>query len=209
MIGVGHIHDLFGQRLPPWPWNQTVAGERMKRAATISSCGAYRYWLEREWCPGLGTAVFVMFNPSTADADVDDPTIRRCFGFAYSWSLGRIVVVNLFAYRTAFPKELKRAVDPIGPENLAHIDRACALVKSDVRNRLICAWGAHGEYRDQGRAITSRIAAAGITPMCFAITKNGHPAHPLYQATFTKLKPYTIPSTPAAPSAAEPTPEAA
>ena len=68
-------------------------------AAGISECGCYRYWLTRTWNPRRATLCWVLLNPSTADADRDDPTIRRCQGFARSWGYGGIVVVNLFAYR--------------------------------------------------------------------------------------------------------------
>lgn len=89
--------------------------------AGISECGTYRYWLCREWSPGLDSLVWLMLNPSTADATQDDPTIRRCMGFARRWGYGGITVVNLYAYRATNPRDLLTAADPVGPEN----DRYC------------------------------------------------------------------------------------
>lgn len=71
-------------------------------AAVISPDGVYRYRLDRELPTQLETrsrtVCFVMLNPSTADADQDDPTIRRCLGFAETWGYDKLVVVNLFGY---------------------------------------------------------------------------------------------------------------
>lgn len=74
----------------------------MHRSAVISPCKMYRYLLRRAWDESLPTALFVMLNPSTADAEVDDPTIRRCMGFARSWGMGSIEVVNRLLRRVEF-----------------------------------------------------------------------------------------------------------
>ena len=78
-------------------------GSAMTGTAWISECGRYRYSLTRRFADGLDL-VFVMLNPSTADADKDDPTIRRCCGFADRMGFGGIIVVNLFALRAAAPE---------------------------------------------------------------------------------------------------------
>src|SRR5262245_19133112 len=91
------------------------------KEALISPCGLYRYWLTRTWDNSLRRVCWVMLNPSTADAEQDDPTIRRCVGFARSWGAGGIIVVNLFAFRASDPKALLRAADPVGPDNDGHI----------------------------------------------------------------------------------------
>src|SRR5712664_2208515 len=87
------------------------------RSAGFSCCGLYRYWLRRHWDAELPPVCFVMLNPSTADAERDDPTIRRCCGFSRRWGYGGIVVVNLYAFRTSDPCCLRNAVHPVGPEN--------------------------------------------------------------------------------------------
>jgi hypothetical protein len=97
--------------------------ESMLRHATISDCGKFRYRLFRKW--GCGSPLlFVMLNPSTADGEKDDATIRRCLRFAMAHDFGELEVVNLFAYRATDPKELRRAGYPVGPENDQHITDA-------------------------------------------------------------------------------------
>src|SRR5262249_14212908 len=92
--------------------------EEVRRAAVISDCGRYRYSLTRRWGDAAEPrALFVMLNPSTADAEQDDPTIRRCIGFAKAWGMGSLEVVNLYALRATDPAALLSAPDPIGPKN--------------------------------------------------------------------------------------------
>ena len=102
-----------------------------RKQAVLSDCGTYRYRLWRKW--GCGSPLlFVMLNPSTADAEVDDATIRRCLGFADAHGFGELEVVNLYAYRATDPADLKRAGYPVGPDNDAHIEdamHACAAVE--------------------------------------------------------------------------------
>lgn len=136
--------------------------------------GPYRYRLWREWEPGPRIA-FVMLNPSTADAEEDDPTIRRCVGFAKALGAGAIDVVNLFALRATDPRELAKHSAPVGPENDAWIVTAaleCEMV--------ICAWGAHAHARDRATRVLGILRCANRQPMCLRQTKAGHPAHPLY-----------------------------
>ena len=93
-------------------------------AAVLSPCGAYRYLLTRRFGPGKKLATFVMLNPSTADAERDDATIRKCVGFARSWGCAGLQVVNLFAFRATDPTDLRMADDPVGPENDVWLGRA-------------------------------------------------------------------------------------
>jgi hypothetical protein len=90
---------------------------KINHSATLSECGLYRFTLERSWAsdlkkPWLG---WIMLNPSTADASVDDPTIRRCMGFATDWGFGGIAVRNLFNLRTKDPLDLLKSAAPIAP----------------------------------------------------------------------------------------------
>jgi hypothetical protein len=114
-----------------------------------------------------------MLNPSTADENIDDPTIRRCIGFAKSWNCGSLEVVNLFAYRATNPDELKRCTDPIGPENDVHILRAL-----ERSGKVIMAWGTKGDLLNRNRFVTEILRPFG--PHCLAASKEGHPKHPLY-----------------------------
>lgn len=145
----------------------------MRKSAEISPCGKYRYHLRREWDLDLPRVAFIMLNPSTADANDDDPTIRRCIGFAKAWGYGGLDVVNLYGYRATNPKELKNVPSPIGPHN---DDTLLAIVP--YVDRVICAWGAHGGKR--GDSVLRKLRQEGLVPMCLAKTKRGDPMHPLY-----------------------------
>ncbi len=129
--------------------------------AVISDCGKYRYTLEREWMTGQGTCLFVMLNPSTADASEDDPTIRRCIGFAQRWGYQRLTVGNLFAYRATDPLGLREVpLDvAIGPENDDHL---CDL--SHGASLIVAAWGAHpitAERSGVVAALLRKLASQG------------------------------------------------
>jgi len=147
-----------------------------ERNAVISTCGRYRYLLTRQVGPGLQTATFIMLNPSTADATSDDPTIRRCIGFARRWGCGQLAVLNLFAVRATDPADMKRADDPVGPENRDWFDRTLLAPEGPV----VCAWGVHGEYRGQDLTVLAWLAEYGIKPLALGMTRDGHPKHPLY-----------------------------
>lgn len=143
-----------------------------ERGAIISPCGLYRYRLWRRWAPGP-TCLFIMLNPSTADAEADDPTIRRCIGFAKREGCGRLDVVNLFALRATRPADLW-ATGPDtrigGPQSEIEFHRAVR--ESDL---LVAAWGA--DTRTAERWIIERY---GPRLFCLGWTKNGAPRHPLY-----------------------------
>jgi hypothetical protein len=164
----------------------------LQRSAVFSACGTYRYSLTRSWNEGeRNPAVFIMLNPSTADAEKDDPTIRRCMGIARSLGCVGIQVVNLFAVRATRPVEMKAALDPVGPENLDHVLRAI-----DHRNvcpglmpgPVICAWGTLGGHLGQDEVVMPGIAP--YQPQCLDITKHGFPRHPLYVRRDVILRPY-------------------
>ncbi|WP_405883587.1 DUF1643 domain-containing protein [Streptomyces sp. NBC_01136] len=178
---------LFGPEPTPPP--PTVLG-----SAILSDCDRYRYLLGREWADGP-TAVFVMLNPSTADALTNDPTIRRCLRYAQDWGCGALMVANLYAWRATDPDELWTAEDPVGPENDAHL-YAAATIAVESGGPLVGAWGAN--------ARPDRIAAVLALPgmdrlSALAVTKAGQPKHPLY------LKADLVPQPWAAPTE-EPTP---
>lgn len=144
--------------------------------AIISPCGQFRYRLWRRWSSNVNPITFIMLNPSTADAEQDDPTIRKCIGFAKRLGQGAIEVVNLYAYRATKPAELKAAGWPKGPENDRHILDAC----KDSRDAVICAWGANARGMDRPRAVLDLLRTSGIRPMALALTDDGIPRHPLY-----------------------------
>jgi hypothetical protein len=146
------------------------------RTAVIDRTGAYRYRLGRLWGADPDAVVnFVMLNPSVADALVDDPTIRRCMGFARSWGYGGIVVTNLFAFRATSPVDMIAALDPYGPENDGYL-----FGTASDSPLVVCAWGVHGGLYGRGREVVRGLRARNITPHHLGLTKGGHPKHPLY-----------------------------
>lgn len=186
--------------------------EYVDKGAQLSPDGRYRYRLWREWRgtatdenwlwlegdkPGsiaadgagapLGTpksVLFIMLNPSTADAEVDDPTIRRCVGFAKGWGYDRLEVVNLFAYRTKSPAELLAlgdADDPVGPQNssvIRHLIEGRKEFFGGGVDKIICAWGAHGTHLGQDETVLGWLSNA--PRFALKLSKDGHPGHPLY-----------------------------
>jgi hypothetical protein len=145
--------------------------------AKITECGQYRYLLTRKSeldCPDKGTALFVMLNPSTADAETDDPTIRRCRGFARDWGCAGLTVANLYAFRATNPSELWSQDDPVGPDNNEEL-YALAKEYGDV----VCAWGANAKP-DRVQEVIRILEGAGARLWCLGTTKSGAPRHPLY-----------------------------
>jgi hypothetical protein len=141
------------------------------RGACISRCGFYRYSLWREWSPGP-KVMFIGLNPSKADAAIDDPTIRRCIGFASRWGYGGLLMANLFAWRSTDPRAMMAADDPIGPENNQAI-----LDMHEQSALTVAAWGAHGAYRKRGDVVRA-LCARGLHYL--RLTSGGQPGHPLY-----------------------------
>lgn len=147
----------------------------MQGSAILSECGRYRYVLTRETGGGRGVVAFIMLNPSTATADVDDPTIRRCRGFARDWGYGSLVVLNLFALRATDPALMKAAADPVGPDNDRHLREVARNA-----NAVVAAWGVHGGHRGRDRHVLALLADLDGDLLCLGTTRAGHPRHPLY-----------------------------
>jgi hypothetical protein len=161
--------------------------------ATFSPCGGYRYRLERPLDGASGrsrrTATFIMLNPSTADAEQDDPTIRRCIRFARREQCGRLIVVNIFAIRATDPRVMLAHPEPIGADNNTAIWQAASDAhKSD--GPIVCAWGTHGKHRDRDAHVLTILASILARPVCLGETAEGFPRHPLYVPGSTPLAPY-------------------
>lgn len=157
----------------------------MKKSADISECGKYRYLLRRMWAIG-DSVLFIMLNPSIADASIDDPTIRRCIGFAKGWGYGSISVCNLYAYRATNPDEL----DLLTSSKLVGIKNG-EILKS-IRNesdKIIVAWGTKG---GQGSVQFRNIFNGYVNLYCFGFNRNGSPKHPLYIKKDTELISWTM-----------------
>lgn len=144
--------------------------------ALISPCGTFRYTLVRVWDDTKPRLLFVMLNPSTADASVDDATIRKCVGFATRMGFGGITVVNLFAYRATKPSDLIKAKFPEGPGNQTFLLEALH-THSDV----VFAWGAIARRAPNVTARVEGMAAgAGCKVHVLRRLADGTPEHPLY-----------------------------
>lgn len=155
-------------------------------SAIISKCGKYRYMLTRDiptpHPKHKSACVFVMLNPSTADAELDDPTIRRCKGFAERFACNKLVVVNLFAYRSTKPADLHKVKDPVGPENRKHLREAISLP-----GIVLCGWGAN-PTKGQDAWLKNVAAWQNVNLMCLGKTKSGAPKHPLYLPALAPLE---------------------
>lgn len=156
----------------------------MTRGATIDPAGRYRYSLWREWDANGSRVAFVLLNPSTADANRDDPTVRRCIGLARAWGCGSLEVVNLFACRATNPGVLREVADPVGPENDRYLLEAARRAQ-----RIVLAWGARGNLHGRDRAIL-RLLGGGGELDCLGTTRGGQPRHPLYVSSAAVPIPY-------------------
>lgn len=138
------------------------------RGAIISDCTNYRYQLWRIWDDSLPKIMFIMLNPSTADSDIDDPTVRRCIGYAELWGYGGLYVGNLYAYRATDPSVLSNVEDAIGPDNEKHLKEMESRCE-----KIVCAWG-NSEGRPEH--LFSNISNLHY----LKLNQDGTPAHPLY-----------------------------
>lgn len=143
----------------------------ISKTATLSSCQQYRYSLERIWETSDHLLLVVGLNPSTADADEDDPTIRRCVGFAKRLGFSGLLVANLFAARSTSPLGLKNFADPIGADNDLWLTRLQSRAA-----RIVVAWGNGGSLGSRSGEVLKLLR----DPYCFGKTQSGHPRHPLY-----------------------------
>lgn len=142
----------------------------MNKSAVLSPDGRYRYALHRVWDETKPPVLFIGLNPSTADAERDDPTIRRCVRFARDWGYGGLAMGNLFAWRATNPADLPADGTAVGPDNdawLARLHQDAGLV--------VAAWGAHPLATARAGAVISAIP----TLYALGVTASGAPRHPL------------------------------
>jgi hypothetical protein len=155
----------------------------LERDAVLSDCRQYRYVLRRTWDHKLPRLLYCMLNPSTADAETDDATIRSCIRLAKGLFYGSFEVVNLFAFRATDPDALLKAQDPIGPRNGVSIETA--LGRCDI---VVCAWGAHPFADRRASDVRNMLRALRPAIFCLGRTKAGAPKHPLYIKSGTPLE---------------------
>jgi len=160
--------------------------------ADLSRCGRYRYALGRRWGAGA-EALFVLLNPSTADAAADDPTLRRCMGFARREGCGASRTVNLFAWRATAPRDLATA-ESAGEDIVGHRNaRALGAALAECDGPVVVGWGAHATAVPRAVALARTAAVQGRTLLCLGVTKAGQPRHPLYLRADAVLRPWPAP----------------
>lgn len=148
----------------------------LERSAEFSPCRKYRYALWRWWNRQLPYALFICLNPSKADEHREDNTSTRCIDYTMSWDFlgtryGGTCVANLYGYCATDPEEMKRAEDPVGPDN----DRWLRQLSAGAGLR-VAAWGTHGTFMNRDKAVIELLPK----PLyCLTLTKDGHPHHPL------------------------------
>ncbi len=148
----------------------------MQKAARFDITGKYRHWLSRTWDEHLPVMTYVMLNPSTADSDKDDQTIRRCIYYAQREGYGQLRVVNLFDFKATNPKDLFVEPLPYSAMNLPTI-----LEQTMSSELVVCAWGANANrafIKEQALVVSAMLR--DMKPLwCLGVTKDGHPNHPL------------------------------
>jgi len=163
-------------------------------SAVISPCGLYRWILGRDNLVRLvsagrkkGTILWVMLNPSTADAIKPDPTLNRVVDFSRRFGYRELHIVNLYAYRTAFPHELWLAEDPVGVENDRWIHEAAR--RASV---VVVAWGGNAKP-DRVARVLELLQVDNPVVYCLGTNADGSPRHPLYLSKKTVLEPWALP----------------
>lgn len=144
--------------------------------ATFSEGRKYRYALWRIWDKNKPLIMFIGLNPSTVNEHKDDPTICRVKKFAFDWGYGGVYMMNLFAYVTAYPKELIKCNNPLGDNDkfLKKISERC--------DKIIFAWGSFDEAKDRAKKVAEMFDGYALM-----INKDGSPRHPLYVKSDVKL----------------------
>ena len=154
----------------------------------LSECGAYRYTLTRvipqpiRWVKPI---LFILLNPSTANAVIPDPTSTRCVEFAKSWGGTSLTIVNLFALRATYPEDLLTHPDPIGPDNDKHIKEQIA---EHALGKIVLGWGANKFARSRAADVLTLLDGRGL---CLHQNKDKSPRHPLYIKGNAELKELT------------------
>lgn len=160
------------------------------RSAELSPCGTFRYRLDRIVGPGR-KALWIGVNPSTADAEIDDQSIRKLYGFGNVLGIGHWIVANKFAFRSTDVSMLSVILDPIGPDNDKHLMHAMA--EADV---VIAGWGNLSKLpaglRQRYLDICLMADLLNITLWCWGTNEGGDPRHPLMLPYTTRLVPWQV-----------------
>lgn len=165
---------------------EQVADLLIKRSAVISNDGLYRLRLDRDMGIDGITAAILGVNPSTADAEIDDATIRKDYGFCRRNGIGRFIKGNKFAFRATDVKALRTAADPVGPMNDHYLEQM--MIEAD---KVIAAWGPLSKLPPHLRGRWKRVVEiarnVGKPLYCFGTAQDGQPRHTLMLAYGTPL----------------------
>lgn len=157
----------------------------MKKGAKFSKDRLHRLCLSRSWERNKPSVAFIGLNPSTADENLDDPTIRRCVNFAQSWGAGTLFMVNLFSLYATDPNVMMNHRSPNIDENnkwLLEIARQSEIV--------VAAWGNHGSHQSRDSDVMEKLGWVGVEAKCLGFNKDGSPKHPLYVPANMPLVPF-------------------
>ena len=160
-------------------------------SAIISPCGQYRYRLERTVAMEGPVYAFFGINPSTADASLDDATVRKWIGFVKRWGGSRFIVGNAWPLRSTDVRALADAPRWLdaGLENTRHILAMTA--EADI---LVPCWGDRGKVprvmHNDLDELLHLLRGTGKPLMHFGLTKGGDPKHPLMLGYDTPLQPF-------------------
>ena len=157
--------------------NVGTKGDVRKTTSTaiFDQTHTHRYLLTRTWDSEKKSVLFIMLNPSTANGETNDPTIRRCINFAKAWGYGSLEVVNLFSLVSSDPKKLLTVKNSIGEDNDSFI-----LEAADSADKIIVAWGAFPEARRRAAKVLNMLSEMGCEAHCLGMSRGGQPKHPLY-----------------------------
>lgn len=165
---------------------QHMATSKLVSGNGATIVGEFRYRLWRTWDETRPHLLWVLLNPSIANDQLDDPTLKRCKAFSKEWGYGALEIVNLFAFRATHPQDLYTTPDPIGAMNDFHIADAATRA-----TRTIVAWGTSGIYQQRDQAVLALLHHhASQSLYCLGTTRNGCPRHPLYIPHSAVLVPY-------------------
>lgn len=162
----------------PIPWTPN--------GAIFSPDREHRYLLWRVWDSSLPPIAFIGLNPSTADEIINDRTVSRCIDYAHRWGAGGLLMLNIFGYRSTYPKDLYTHPEPIGSEMDAYL-----LATIEQVPLVVSACGTHGKYLDRWQQVMSLLQAhctylqqqgKPVPKLCYLDrNQDGTPKHPLYQ----------------------------
>ena len=163
-----------------WVGHCVPPGALDARAGEIAINGN-RFALWRQVGEAGRVVCWIMLNPSTASAASDDPTVRRCRGFAQRWGFGWLTIGNLWPRRTPSPAVLRGWVGQQSRlllERLLEQNARFVLSMAERADLVVCAWGNHGAFRARGQAMLSLLRDAGIAAHALTLTGEDQPAHP-------------------------------